>query len=150
MPAPFEETARNLSGRPRAPLQVAWEPEPWNTEREGSAEQRTPDLSSLVQAVVDRPGWESGNYIAFLITGTGRRTAQAHDKPNGAPARLIVRFSTGETFRRGDANVDGKLDIADPIATLGYLFLGARSSRASTPPTRMIPATSTSRMRCGR
>ena len=36
----------------------------------------------------------------------------------------MVRFSTGETFRRGDANVDGKLDIADAIATLGYLFLG--------------------------
>ena len=122
--APFEETARNLSGRPRAPLQVAWEPEPWNTEREASREQSTPDLSALVKAVVDRPGWESGNHIAFLITGTGRRTAQAHDKPNGAPPRLIVRFATGEPFRRGDANVDGKLDIADPIATLGYLFLG--------------------------
>ena len=103
---------------------MSWEPPPWNTEREASPEQSTPDLSALVKAVVDRPGWESGNHIAFLITGTGRRTAQAHDKPNGMPAQLVVRFSTGEPFRRGDANVDGKLDIADPIATLGYLFLG--------------------------
>jgi autotransporter-associated beta strand protein len=122
--APFEETVLNLSGRPRAPVQVAWEPAPWNTEREASPEQRTPDLSTLVQAVVDRPGWESGSHIAFLIGGTGRRTAQAHDKPNGAPARLIVRLASSEAFRRGDSNADGKLDIADAIATLGYLFLG--------------------------
>jgi hypothetical protein len=73
---------------------------------------------------VDRPGWESGSHIVFLITGTGRRTAQAHDKPNGVPARLIVRLASDEAFRRGDSNADGKLDIADAIATLGYLFLG--------------------------
>ena len=28
------------------------------------------------------------------------------------------------TFLRGDANRDGKLDISDPIYTLGFLFLG--------------------------
>lgn len=122
--APFSETARNLSGRPRAPVQVPWEPAPWNTEREASREQRTPDLSALVQAVVNRPGWEPGNHMVFLITGSGRRTAQAHDKPQGVPAQLSVRFTAGEPFRRGDANGDSKVDITDALVTLGYLFLG--------------------------
>ncbi len=29
----------------------------------------TPDLSSLVQEVIDRPGWESGNPLAFMFIG---------------------------------------------------------------------------------
>ena len=35
-----------------------------------------------------------------------------------------VSVGLGGVFVRGDANGDGKLDITDPIATLGYLFLG--------------------------
>ena len=30
----------------------------------------------------------------------------------------------GQMFVRGDANADGKVDISDPVYTLGYLFLG--------------------------
>ena len=32
-------------------------------------------------------------------------------------------------FIRGDSNGDEKVDISDPIATLGYLFLGATRLR---------------------
>lgn len=28
-------------------------------------------------------------------------------------------------FRRGDANRDGRFDVSDAVATLGFLFLGA-------------------------
>jgi hypothetical protein len=28
-------------------------------------------------------------------------------------------------FNRGDSNLDGALDVSDPIQTLGFLFLGA-------------------------
>lgn len=31
----------------------------------------------------------------------------------------------GQRFVRGDANADGKVDISDPVYTLGYLFLGS-------------------------
>jgi len=35
-----------------------------------------------------------------------------------------ISFVPREGFRRGDANGDGSIDIADPIALLGYLFSG--------------------------
>ncbi|MBI4605704.1 MAG: DUF11 domain-containing protein, partial [Planctomycetes bacterium] len=38
----------------------------------------------------------------------------------GAPARGQVPF-----FTRGDANADGRFQISDPIAVLGFLFLGS-------------------------
>ncbi len=44
-------------------------------------------------------------------------------------ARIILGESTDEiTFRRGDVNSDGLINISDPIATLGYLFLGSPRS----------------------
>jgi len=32
--------------------------------------------------------------------------------------------SAGERFKRGDVNADGKIDLADPISALGYMFGG--------------------------
>ncbi len=46
------------------------------------------------------------------------------------PLQLKVSATLGEvasTFRRGDTNLDGKVDISDPVGTLGFLFLGAAS-----------------------
>jgi hypothetical protein len=45
-----------------------------------------------VQEIVTRPGWTSGNAIAFIISGTGHRTAVAADGLGGSPASLIVRY----------------------------------------------------------
>ncbi len=44
----------------------------------------------------------------------------------GSEDAVIVLFGkkTDAPFIRGDANMDGKVDISDAIATLGYLFLG--------------------------
>ena len=45
-----------------------------------------------------------------------RRSAQ----PGGTPGRV------GTPFRRGDVNQNGGVEIADAIATLGYVFAGSR------------------------
>jgi hypothetical protein len=52
-----------------------------------AAAQRTPDLAWVVQEVVDRPGWASGNALALLVTGRGHRTAVAYE---GGAARAAV------------------------------------------------------------
>ncbi len=35
-----------------------------------------------------------------------------------------IQAPTARAFRRGDANADGELSLADPVFTLGALFLG--------------------------
>jgi hypothetical protein len=51
----------------------------------------------------------------------------------GAERPLIIRsfeveeIETPPTFRRGDANADGTLDLSDGIDLLGYLFLGSEA-----------------------
>ena len=89
--AVFTATARNLTDRPRTATRVPWQPAAWTAAAAGFAQQ-SPNLAAVVQEVVDRPGWTSGSALAFLITGTGHRTADAFDKSGGTPARLTLTF----------------------------------------------------------
>jgi hypothetical protein len=39
---------------------------------------------------VDRAGWASGNAIAIVVTGSGRRTAESADGPGEAPVLSVT------------------------------------------------------------
>jgi hypothetical protein len=55
-----------ITDRPRTTAELRWVvAEEW----ELWMPYRTPDLKDLVQEIVDRPGWEPGNSIAFIILG---------------------------------------------------------------------------------
>ncbi len=57
-PGTFTAAAGNISSRPQTAASVAWTNiEPWAT----NGDYLTPDISSIVQEIVDRPGWVSGN-----------------------------------------------------------------------------------------
>jgi hypothetical protein len=77
--ATFTTTRRDISSRPRTAASVTWSPAPWTTKQERGTDQRTPDLSTIVTEIVGRTDWASGNALALLITGTGRRTAESFD-----------------------------------------------------------------------
>ena len=76
----------NIANRATTAANVAWTPPAWNTVNEVGAAQRTPDIASLIQAVVNRAGWSQGNALALQVRGTGRRTADAFESgANFAP-----------------------------------------------------------------
>jgi hypothetical protein len=89
----FAATASNLSGRSVTAASANWNPMAWNTIGETGAAQRSPDLTLLVREVLGRPGWTTGNSMAFLFTGTGRRTADAFDDTNAIPAVLTISYA---------------------------------------------------------
>jgi hypothetical protein len=90
----FTTAAEDIGARAWTAPYVQWAPEAWNYVDERGPLQRTPDLSALIQAVVSRPGWTSGNALVLSINGTGHRTADAADKPGGIPAALTIRYTT--------------------------------------------------------
>ncbi len=92
--AAFTAAANDFTNRPRTTASVAWSPSAWATVDERGPLQRTPDLSPLLQEIVSRPGWSSGNALAVLINGTGHRTANAFDDTSGQPAALTVNYYT--------------------------------------------------------
>ena len=56
-------------------------------------DQRTSDLSAIVQEIVDRPGWEASNSMAFMITGTGARTAESFNGNSAGAPLLHIEFT---------------------------------------------------------
>ena len=76
-PVTFARTTNNISSRPRTTADVAWVPPAWATVGAHGPDEQTPDLSSILQELVNRAGWGSGNAMVFIITGTGVRTAES-------------------------------------------------------------------------
>lgn len=91
-PGTFTTAIGNISSRPRTAASVAWVPSAWPTSGAAGPDQRTPDLSSVIQEIVSRPGWSSGNALVLIITGTGTRTAKSFD--NGAGPVLHLEYTT--------------------------------------------------------
>jgi len=82
----FTTDTENISSRIKTSAQTQWSPPPWTTKGEAGLDQRTPNLSALIQEVVNRPGWSSGNSLVLIITGTGERVAEAYEgSQTGAP-----------------------------------------------------------------
>jgi hypothetical protein len=84
--ATFRTSAKDISSRVRTEAEVVWTPATWTTVGEAGLNQRTPDLSSIIYEIINRPGWTPGNSMTFLIAGTGKRVAVAYDGDRyGAP-----------------------------------------------------------------
>jgi hypothetical protein len=91
--ASFANTDNNISLRPRTTASVSWAPVPWTTVGEAGVAQRSPDLTSVVQQVVSRPGWVSGNALVFIITGSaGTRSATSFNSSNINQPKLVITY----------------------------------------------------------
>ncbi|MGH9366746.1 MAG: metallophosphoesterase [Thermoanaerobaculia bacterium] len=77
--ATFEGVTWNVSSRPRTAAAVSWSPPPWTTVADAGPDQRTPDIAPVIQEIVNRPGWASGNALAIIVTGSGKRVAEASE-----------------------------------------------------------------------
>jgi len=79
-PATFSGSTNDISNRLKTSASVAWVPPEWDLVIE---KHQTEDLSTIVQEIVDSGGWSSGNAMAFIVEGSGRRVAESYD---GDPA----------------------------------------------------------------
>ncbi len=93
----FTTDAYNVSGRTRTATTVAWSsPADWTVEHAAGPDQRTPDISPILQEIIDRDGWMEGNALALIFEGIGTRTAESfdgasdHGDPNLAPELVVV------------------------------------------------------------
>lgn len=91
----FTTAGRNISLRPRTGQAIAWVPPSWTTVGQAGTGQRTPNLAPVIQELVNRSGWVSGNALSLIITGTGERTAEAFE--GTALSRLVIEYQIGGT-----------------------------------------------------
>lgn len=95
--AVWATTTNNVSDRVRTTASVDWTPAAWGTIGTRGVDQRTPSLVTIVQEIVDRAGWASGNPMAFIFdgltagSGTDHRVAVNAVSPTGP--ELVVTWS---------------------------------------------------------
>jgi PKD repeat protein len=91
----FADVRYNVSSRLRTTASVPWSPVPWTTKGDAGPEQQTPNIATVIQEIVNRPGWSSGNSLVIIIAGTGERVAESFDGiPDAAPL-LHIEYSSG-------------------------------------------------------
>jgi hypothetical protein len=90
--AAFASTANNVSSRAVTDASAAWSPAAWTTVGQAGLAQRTTDLSAIVDEIVDRADWASGNDLAFIFRGSGTRTADAFEDSAVTAPLLHVEY----------------------------------------------------------
>jgi hypothetical protein len=94
-PAPitFENTPNNITGRPRTTAQVQWTSEPWPVAGGNHQKTRTPDISSIIQEIVDQDGW-AGSALVLIFSQDPATPSVGHrecESFNGAGGSIDQR-----------------------------------------------------------
>lgn len=87
---PFEAVNHDISSRTRTEAEVLWSAPAWSKPGEHGPAQATPDLTRLVQEIVNQPDWRADNSLAFIISGAGKRVAVASTGKTDGAAKLVV------------------------------------------------------------
>ena len=58
-----------------------------------NATYQTPNMSNVVQEIVNRGGWSSGNAMVFIISGSGHRTAESYDGSTSKAPLLHIEYA---------------------------------------------------------
>ena len=90
--ASFTGADYDITNRTTTAASVAWSPDDWISVGDAGVDQRSPELKSIVQEIVDRPGWVSGNSAVIIVTGTGIRRARSHDDEPQDAALLHILY----------------------------------------------------------
>ena len=93
-PMTYSTSNGDISNRMYVEDSVIWHPGSWNNVGDQGYAQRTPSIARLVQAIVSKGSWTSGNSMAFGIAGTGTRTAEAYDGSSSDAPILVVQYYT--------------------------------------------------------
>jgi acid phosphatase type 7 len=110
--AAFSGATNELTLRPKTAASISWSPSAWIAEA-GSTAQRTPDIKTIVQQIVNRSGWVSGNSITLIITGTGKRTAYAYEGSSSKAPQLVIEYTMSDTSK--ELNEELNEDAAAPV-----------------------------------
>jgi hypothetical protein len=83
-PATFGSTAGDISSRPTTTASVVWDIPRWTTVHAKGPDERSPDISSIIQEIVDQNGWTGGAIVLMFRDNPakpsqGTREAESFD-----------------------------------------------------------------------
>jgi len=127
----FTSTDGNISSRPTTTASVSWSSVP-----DLAVNQKliSPNIAAVVQEIVNRAGWASGNAMSFIISGSGTKNVESYDMEPGAAPLLRVTYSSNtppvETVRDvlkeivGGMRAEGATPIVDSLYEAAMYYRG--------------------------
>jgi hypothetical protein len=106
----FKKKKRNLSNRSVTNAQVNWSVPAW-IKGDAGVDQTSPNLSALIQEIINRGDWRDGNSLVLLLRGTGNRDGFSYNNDRARTAVLHIEFTPTTT-------------TITPSCTLGTSTLG--------------------------
>ncbi|WP_405207564.1 T9SS type A sorting domain-containing protein [Aquimarina sp. LLG6339-5] len=138
----FSTSDYSVSNRSVFSNKVIWNPNSWSSGQNGSG-QRTPELKNMVQLMVNKSNWVSGNNASFIIRGKGvsltstsaKRVADSYEGGSDKAARLVVAYTTDSDTDPVDICLGispwqsgVSYAIGDKVTYQGYLYQRTSSS----------------------
>lgn len=113
-PLTFSTSSNNVTSRTRTSADVSWSPGNWVAIGDAGAAQRTVNIASIIQEIVNQGGWGSGKPLVIIISGpsdTDTRIAEVNPT-------LTINYGSGITACSSnvalqDADIDGEKDWRD-------------------------------------
>jgi|GEM_PF-2124880 len=136
--APFEDIANNITDRPTTTAKVLWSVPEWT---EQDAKFQSPDVSGIIQEIVDQEGWAIGNAIVLIIRddkdnpSTGLREAESCDGEADAAPLLHMTVGGVVDIRITDGGDDAEQHLDDGDMDIGSSDLEFPYEDAGSPTT---------------
>jgi len=98
--APFADVPFNVTSRPKTTAKVTWSIPVWATKEARTNNEKSSDIKTIVQEIVNQSGWASGNNMGFILQNEElgnihREAAAVEDGVPAAAAGLIITYSAG-------------------------------------------------------
>jgi hypothetical protein len=115
-PVTFSTANYNLSTRPKTTASVAWAIPAWATIGAATVGERTPDISPILQEIVNSASYAQSSALAFFFSGTGTRCAYSFGGSASGAALLHVEYNT-----LPPANTPPSCSITSPADGASYI-----------------------------
>lgn len=90
--ATFASSSNNISGRTSTTATTTW-----TATSIGAGVKTSPSIAGIIQEIVNRPGWVSGNNIAIIINANSSASffrIRTYNAGSGSPAKLNITYTT--------------------------------------------------------
>jgi len=95
----FSATAHDISSRTKTAAKVLWSPPAWTEPNQTGLTERSPDLSHVINEIIEQTDWQAGNAMAFVVEGEGQRVAVASKGSNKEATKLVVVVENPQDYQ---------------------------------------------------
>ena len=86
----FSSDDHNITSRVKTSNSVSWDSLPILGVGESL---ESPDISAIIQEIINREGWSPGNSLSIIITGSGKRTVESYEGDSQKAPLLTISYS---------------------------------------------------------